>query len=130
MSAPTTFNQFHPPKNRITNSLGVLDIHIQHSDGVLQLDPNAAAMHAYSRTLPVVGCVAGLQSDITGNPAYRYTTNEVSLNLSLDELYRLLRHDLHRHEVFSLVQKYGVFFEVHSDFYNQDTGAARQPMTD
>jgi hypothetical protein len=128
MPRPTTSNNAHPPINRIANSLGFLDIHIEHAEGVIQIDPNTAAKHAYYRSLPVAGCVAELRSDLTGEPAYRYVTMDVSLNLSLVELYRLIRHDLHPAEFFGLIQKYGVFHEIHDDFYDEETGLGLQPM--
>jgi hypothetical protein len=116
----------YPPKNRRPNPLlSVITLEIAWKDGSLQLDPNGAAVAAHEESLPLgEPCFA---SDLSGAPGYEYRTDDITLALARDELYRFLRHDLTPAEFFTLAEKFGVFFEIHDDFYNETTGRALQP---
>lgn len=119
------FSDRYPPKNRRTNALSTIEIQIVTQNGILSMDPNQAAVAAYLENLPLGQ--ASHPSDLSGVPGYEYRTDEITLVLSREELYRFLRHDLLPAEYFTLVEKYGVFFEIHEDFYCEATGTAIQP---
>jgi len=119
------FSDRYPPKNRRTNALSAIEIQIVTEGGVVNLDPNRAAVAACLENLPLGQ--ASHPSDLSGVPGFEYRTDEITLVLSRDELYRFLRHDLRPDEYFTLAEKYGVFFEIHDDFYDEVTGVAIQP---
>jgi hypothetical protein len=77
------------------------------------------------------------KSELSGEPAYalevvdgfdRRKENEryLILTLTADELRRICLHALTPAEFLKLKARYGIFFELHEDFYNAD-GAALQP---
>lgn len=121
------FSNKYPPKNRRENPhLSVVEIEIAWQGGSVRMDMNAAAMAGHRENLNLGE--PSFASDITGAPGYEYRSDEVTLALTRDELYRLLRHDLRPAEFLALVQKYGTFYEVHDDFYDEDSGVALQPV--
>ena len=121
------FSNKYPPKNRRENPhLSVVEIEIAWQGGSVRMDMNAAAMAGHRENLNLGE--PSFASDITGAPGYEYRSDEVTLALTRDELYRLLRHDLRPAEFLALVQKYGTFYEVHDDFYDEGTGQALQPV--
>lgn len=113
------FSNRFPPKNRPSNELHYLDIQIEDAGEVKSMDPNRAAMLAHQGGLVLADPVPGRVSDISGEPGYIYRTNEIELCLTQDELGALMRHRLHKREYSALVQRFGVFFEIHSDFYDE-----------
>lgn len=125
----TVFSANFPPKNRPDNSdLGILDIEITSQAGVSVLDPNTAAVTASTGELPFGAPMPDVHSTISGRPAYRFRTDDIEMALAPDELLRLWQRDLHSNEYFQLRNEFGVFFEIHDDFYAEDTGEAIQPM--
>lgn len=125
MNSPTVFSDKHPPKNRhIRPGLGVIDLVIRDANGEWRTDPNGAVLAAHRESLTLGEPVGA--SDISGQPGYAYETSEITLTLTRDELYRLLRRNLRPAEYFELVRKFGVFFELHDDFYEPATGMAMQ----
>jgi hypothetical protein len=117
----------YPPKNR--KQTGVEGINIEFEDGEKKLmsTPNDVVVMAFNETLPITGPTVG-QSCISGRPGYIYRTEEVELVLAADEMVRLVRRELQPAEFKSLLSSYGMFFEIHGDFYDPDTGVALQPM--
>ena len=125
----TTFSNQYPPLNRpMETNLSVLHLEITSTQGVKILDPNGAAMTAAEGQLPFGEPLADLPSTISGKPAYRFRTNEVEMALTPDELLRLWQRNLRPDEYFRLREQFGVFFEIHDDFYDEDDGSAIQPM--
>jgi hypothetical protein len=125
----TQFSRQYPPKNRPTETdLSFLDIEITSSDGRSVYDPNTAAMTAASGKLLFGEPLPEILSDISGKSAYKFRTMEVEMALTPDELLRLWRRDLRPEEFFKLRDKFGVFFEIHDDFYDEEDGYAIQPM--
>lgn len=121
------FSDAYPPVNRQLNGLHVLEIQLIDSLGTLVVDPNRAAVIGMTRKLPLYGFVA--ESVLSGEPAFRYLTCDgLDLALTEDELFRLLRHDLRPEEVLKLRNNFGIFHEIHDDFYREDTGESLQPM--
>lgn len=117
----------YPVRNRPQHSgLGALDIELTTAYGKDLFDPNSIVGHLLTGKLNDIPPATDLVSDISGEPAVGYRTDEVSLALTVSELHRLLRRDLLPAEFFALAQKYGVFHEIH-DFYDLNTGIALQP---
>lgn len=114
------------PKNRVNTGLGVLDIEVRDGQKTLTLDPNKAAMLGFTGKLPVQDPVG--PSVLSGAPGYCFRTSEVELVLTREELLRLFRRSLEPREVQMLLNQYGAFHEIHSDFYDEDTFEALQPM--
>lgn len=116
----------HSPKNRKSTCLGVLEIKITSDEGTITTDPNGKAMMGAYGKYPIGGPVPGLVSEISGKPAYRIELDDIELALSFDELDRFFRHDLKNDEFEFLLNKYGMFHEIHEDFYWG--GEAVQPI--
>jgi hypothetical protein len=122
-----------PPKNRpIRSDLGALDIEIADGAGkVLKFDPNGLAVALVKGDLagelgrPIPKDVIG--SAISGEAGYRYSDSEVDFILTREELGRFLVYDLKPNEYFALRAKYGMFFQIHDDFYDEESGQALQP---
>lgn len=122
-----TFSEKFPPINRISSGLGTIDIDIQDAKGVKRYSPNTLAIALIEGELSHLEPIPGVSSVISKKPAFGYTTDEVQLALTFEELTRLVGRSLRPAEFFTLAVKYGVFFEIHDDFYDEDTGKALQP---
>jgi hypothetical protein len=114
-----------PPKNRLPTRLEILRIEVVGKNHTAIYDPNAFTMHS------VLGVVTEdepiTSSMLSGEPAYLYRSMDVEIPLSHDELVRLGRLDLTPDEYFRLRDHYGLFHEVHEDFYDPETGDSLQP---
>lgn len=115
----------YPPRNRKVTGLGPIQIEIEDAFGKLTLDANRAAVVGLTRKLPVLGTVAN--SVLSGQPGYLYRTVDVELALTEAEILRLMRLDLQPQEVKKLHETFGVFYETHDDFYDEETFEALQP---
>ena len=107
--------------------LGPIDIDIDHAAGTHRTHPNGLITMAMKNELVPLIPVPGVVSDASGKPAVVYATNELVLSVTPEELHRLVMLDLTPQEFFALKERYGVFFEIHEDFYSPATGAAVQP---
>lgn len=116
----------HSPKNRKKTCLGVLEIKITGDNGTITSDPNGKAIMAFTGNYPIGNPIPNLISEISGKPAYRIELDDIELALSFEELDRFFRHDLTNKEYEFLLNKYGMFHEIHEDFYWQ--GEASQPI--
>lgn len=126
MSGVTVFSERYPPRNRKATGLEVLEVELEDASGKVTVDPNGAAVIGYTREVPLAK--PKWPSFLSGEPGFLYRTCEIELPLTHDELIRLLRHDLRPDEFHKLVGTFGVFFEIHADFYDEDSGEALQPM--
>lgn len=69
-----------------------------------------------------------LVDDITGLPgAVKFVSGSETYTLAPRAMLRLLAHDLRPNEWKALVEKYGMQYMLHDDFYDED-GAAWQPV--
>jgi hypothetical protein len=116
-------------KNRKSQSLPILRIEIETAGGaVAVVEPNAAMMMAIEAEYPVGEPIAGRQSDCSKRPAtHLFRADDVELALSLEELDRFMRFDLRPKEFEALRDKFGIFFQIHDDFYCFGTGRSVQP---
>jgi hypothetical protein len=141
------------PKNRLSQPMDILVIEVAHADGTLRTDPNGAAATAvYGATgtdinaenssasgsawvqfsiiplrklTPIPGCI----SILSGNPGLILRTHDVEITMTAEEIHRLFDHSLREDEYFALRDHYGIFYEIHDDFYDLETGTALQPVT-
>lgn len=123
----TVYSRRFPPKNREDTGVSLVQIELHDAMGKLILDPNRMALCAYTRQLPVAERT-DMASFLSGKPALRLKTDEVSVLLTKDEIMRMYRHDLTPSEVRNLLDHFGAFHEIHDDFYDEQTLGALQPM--
>jgi hypothetical protein len=116
----------YSPKNRKAICLGILEIKITSNTGTITTDPNGKAIMGITGEYPIGEPIPGLVSEISGKPAYRIELDDIELSLSFDEMDRFFRHDLTNDEYKFLLNKYGMFHEIHEDFYWN--GKACQPI--
>lgn len=123
----TEFTPAFPPKGRKETGLGIIEMRLTDSLSAVIVDPNKLAFIGYRRKLPVTQPLG--VSAISGEPGYLFETDEgISVMLSEAELIRLARRDLLPAEYFALRDMFGVFHEIHDDFYEETSGMALQPM--
>lgn len=133
-------------KNRSAESLPVLELRVDHAGGSRKTCPNgfvACAIWSHSGKRPDLPesflssdlfdikapePIPELASIISGKPALRYRADDVEIALAPEELYRLASHALRRNEYFALRDRFGLFHEIHEDYYDPDSGVALQPM--
>lgn len=123
----TSYSNQFTPRNRTSTGLTVLAITIEDANGVKQYDPNSLIIACAEGQLKSLKPLGEVASDISGNPAVVYCTHEIRVALTPAELQRLVFRSLSPREYFALAHKYGVFFEIHEDFYEEETGVALQP---
>lgn len=116
----------YPPKNRTDTGLGVLDIELRDRRTTRMLTPNDAALVGHTGALNLTYPVG--HSILSGEPGFGLRTCEIALVLTGDELLRLFRRSLRPAEVQTLLERYGAFHEIHSDFYDEESFEALQPM--
>jgi hypothetical protein len=115
-----------PEKNRDGQTEDILDIRIEDSEGSRRFDPNSLIMAIINQDVKLASPVG--KSVISGEPGFRYRDNDVGLTLSKEELFRFIEKNLLPEEYFKLRDEYGMFFMIHDDFYDEETGEAVQPM--
>ena len=139
----------YPPINRTPKPLDILVILVKDGTGkTYQTCPNGAIGCVYwaqtgdrpdfgsdAGTLPATEIFnplelvprPGVPSVISGRDAVTYRSEDVAIELAPDELLRLMAADLKPDEYFRVRDRVGVFFEIHDDFYDEETGEALQP---
>lgn len=117
----------YPPRNRREQSLPVLHIEIEDGNGVHVLDPNSLIMAEVSGSLRNMLRQPVADSMLSGHPGYLFREDDVELALAPDELSRLIRRNLKPGEYLTLRDRFGIFFSIHDDFYEPETGEALQP---
>jgi hypothetical protein len=122
---PVPYPSVFPHVGRVDTGLAAVQIQIVHSKGTLKLDANSAVFAAHTGALELGGPVA--PSTLSGEPGYIYRSCEMQLVFTREELYRFMRHDLLPEEYRLLHGKFGSFFEIEPDFYDEVTGEALAP---
>ncbi len=118
----------YPPINRKpSEDLGAAYSRIVGADKTLTLDANALVVAAYEDKLDL-GKPVERTSDLSHHKGFVYQTVELEMVLTKNELLRLIRRDLKPEEFKVLRDLYGIFFEIHDDFYDPFTGVALQPV--
>lgn len=125
----TELTPAHPPVNRTPTGLGVVNSWIRDVLGPMVLDSNRLAVAGDTNQLPLSAEVG--PSLLSGAPGYEFANADgVVVLLTRDELMRLFRRELAPAEYFKLRETFGVFFEIHDDFYDEETGEALQPFSE
>lgn len=115
-----------PPKNRNSEPLLPLLIQIVSADGIEEFDPNTLIIQTVRRHRKFAP-MPDERSELSGEPAIIYRADDLELRLSPPELQRLISCALREEEFFALLDRYGMAFEWHEDFYDPLTGLALQP---
>jgi hypothetical protein len=115
-----------PEKNRQPESLPALLKQIVTGQGMMEFDPNTLQQVAMEKLAFVP--LHDVRSELSGKPAVIYRSFDLELKLSPAELRRLILHDLHKREFFTLLNRYGMAYEWRGDFYDPETGVAEQPI--
>ncbi|NTF17463.1 hypothetical protein G6L37_03450 [Agrobacterium rubi] len=132
------------------NPLDFLRIQVRHADGMENACPNSivgCAIWAVTGEEPkwrgerngflpssvlfnplAIRPLDGVMSVISGEPAVVYKADGREIPMTVEELLRFIRHDLRPEEFRTLAVKYGIFHEIHEDFYDRQTGVAWQPI--
>ena len=116
----------YPPKNRLKDSLPICEIVVVDKNEKFTTDPNGAVFAGATGEYPMNEPIPGLFSEISGKPAYKVMFDDMELALSFDELDRLFRRSLKKKEFEFLLNKYGMFHDIHEDFYWN--GRPQQPI--
>lgn len=126
---PRDYSVNYPPKNRTATGLGVTDIEVVYATGVHLFDPNASTRGAHSGAEGMGLCepVPNLPSFLSGQPGYLYRNFELEVALTGEELVRLFMSNLRPAEYFKLAHHFGVFYEISSKFYDEESGIATSP---
>ncbi|WP_018234396.1 hypothetical protein [Thioalkalivibrio thiocyanodenitrificans] len=121
----TLFDPQYPPKNRVATVRSPLDLEIEDAQRKHSFDPNGLVLAVFQNQLELGPAVQA--SDLSGAPGYLYRAEDVEIALTIEEIRRLVLRALTPEEYFKLRTRYGVFFEIHDDFYDSLSGAACQP---
>lgn len=70
----------------------------------------------------------GVPSVLSGEDSVLYKTDDLAIDLTREELLRLMGYKLTPDEYMALRTRYGMFVEIHDDFYSEATGRQIQPM--
>lgn len=126
------YNPNYPPKNRLAEELGPIDLRIIHGDGEERVDPNEVIVIILTKKdwLLSLKPLPDTTSLLSGEPALIYRADDMAIPLTTRELYRLMTRDLFAHEFFKLRDHFGDFHDIHDDYYDHDTGVAIQSMAD
>jgi hypothetical protein len=119
------------PRNRQPEQLPAPFVEIVHAGGTIRLDHNALIMAFFSSSgdqsaygwMPIEGS----SSIIDGNPSVIYRSDDVEISLTVEQVAALAGTELDPNEFRILHDRYGSFFEIHDDFYDEVTGEAFQP---
>lgn len=121
----------HPAQSDPTpqSELGVLDLEVETARGTTIFDPRTLLVKMATEDLSELPPLPGTTSDISGLPAIVYRTAQVRIQVTPEELRRLVMCSLGPTEMFALLRRHGEFHEIHDDFYDPVSGDARQPKT-
>lgn len=109
--------------------LGVIDIEIIGAQNVIKATPNSLIVWAVSGFEGLGEGFGNLKPDLGGEgEVFEYRTSGVSLRLTKPKLKDLLFRALSALDYFVLRESFGIFHEIHEDFYDPETGEALQPM--
>lgn len=131
-------------RNRSHSPLPILEIRVLHRDGIETTDPNgvvASAVYGATGQMPQFVAVKqiiklrelrprkGTKSIVSGKPALICHTHNDVAALSHDEMHRLFDRNLTPEEYFTIRNFFGIFHEIHEDFYDPASGTALQAVT-
>lgn len=126
---PRIWSEAYPPIGRAAAQDQSNVVGFEHASGTLNINCiriEQQTRNEFSWMAEFEPCATSILSAL---PSFIYHSGEVSVPLTRSEITRLLRFSLSRGEYFRLVEKFGVFFEICSFFYDEKTGEALHPVT-
>ena len=116
--------------NQIPNSrLGPIDIEIVGAKFVIKGTPNTIIKWALEGLLGAGPGFSDTDPDLgEAGDVFLYRTDQVALKLPREKMVALLFRDLSPEDFFILHARFGIFHEIHDDFYDPETGEALQPI--
>lgn len=126
--AQRVWSEEHPPIGRAPISEQTNVVGFEHAGGTLNINCiriEQQTRNEFSWMAELEPCATSILSAL---PSFIYHSGEVSVPLTRSEITSLLRFSLSRGEYFRLVEKFGVFFEICSFFYDEGTGDALHPV--
>lgn len=121
------YSEKYPPVKQARTSVGSIASEVVDADGTHRFDPNSASLAGQTGSwIRKLGRPVAV-SVISGEPAYLYRNEVVEIPLTAEEIARLFSHSLEPHEWLALAKTYGVFYDIMSSFYNEETGLALSP---
>jgi hypothetical protein len=67
-------------------------------------------------------------SFLSGEPSVRIRMEDLAIDVSPEELLRLIARALRVDEFMTLRDHFGMFYDIHADYYDQRTGRSKNPM--
>lgn len=67
-------------------------------------------------------------SMLSGEPSVAFRHDDIVIDLTPEELLRLIARRLHPEEYMSLRERFGMFYDLNDDFYDHRTGETYDPM--
>ena len=119
----------HTPRNRQPLKLPVLRIEIHWVGGMSVYNPNTISIAGQDANYPFGQPFKDHPSILSKKPGYLYKSHDLEIPLTLDEIDRFLRLNLRPGEVSKLIETYGIFHEVHDDFYSQGKSLQSRPKS-
>jgi len=118
-------------RNRVPRNqkLAVLQIVIEHADGILTTDPNGLIGLVLDGTLLKLKPYPDLASVLSGKPAVLHREYDLEIPLTPEEVHRLADRSLTPDEFKKLMIRYGMAHAWHEDFYDLLSGEAMQPVS-
>ena len=94
------------------------------------LDPNGLALAVqrnHGTALLRLRTIPDLHSILSGGPAVLFRADDLEIPLTPGELGRLAARTLTPAEYTALGTRFGMFFDIHEDCYDPETGESIQP---
>jgi hypothetical protein len=141
----------YPPRNRTDKPLNLPQIEVTDANGKIRTTPNAligCVIWGASGEQPTdrdgrpvndigdgqtvfnpLALVprADVPSLLSGEPSVRYVADDVSIDLTPEELLRFISRELTEEEYFKVRNHFGMMYEIFSDYYDTETGRSRRP---
>lgn len=121
---PPQYSAKYPPRGQRVTGRPAGRIEIEDNRGDMQISIRDLAYRAYAGPDALQLRHPLTWSELSGLPAYTVRLQYVELALNAHEICRLVLYRLTPGEFFALARKYGVFYEISSKFYDEETGKA------
>lgn len=121
-----TYSLTYLPRNRPSDGTGISSVELEITEkGHSFITSHDAALNsARDGHFLTLTSLEKTSSILSGAPAVRLRTLEIDVQLTPEELTRLLLRKLSEVEYFKLREEYGVFYEISSGAYDESTGKA------
>lgn len=144
----------YPARNRVSPALPLPRIEVTDANGTIATTPNGLVgcviwgssgeqpktmsgepvdqLQDGSRVFNPLGLVPrpDVPSVLSGEPSVSYFADDVKMDVTPEELYRLIARELTLDEYRALLDRFGMFWEIDGHYYDPDTGASFRVMED